>query len=139
MGRGITGFAAGVVSRRAGAGPGAAGRAGVGAVTGGLTFGVVSFGGGPALTIGTRVESGAITAKLAALSVWLGSTGLSNDTCSVSESTALTSRSLGATVSCAKITRTARALSVRLIKRLSHGSLGSIPRFLLRSTYARTR
>src|ERR1700687_4130354 len=139
-GRGITGLATSAVSRGPGVGarPRAGGRIAGGAVTAGFTFVVVSLGGGPALAIGIREESGAITAKLAALSVWLGFTGLSKVTCSLSESNALTSRSLGPTVSCAKITRSVRTLSVRLIVTLSHGSLGSIPRFLLRSTYART-
>ena len=40
---------------------------------------------------------------------------------------------LGGTVSCVKITSVVRMLSVRVTPTLSHGSLGSIPRFLLRS------
>src|SRR6266516_268238 len=99
----------------------------------GLILTAVSLGGGPALPIGMRAESGAITAKLAAVSVWVGSTGLSNVTCSVSESGARTSRILGGAVSWVKITRSRRAVSARVIETLSHGSLGSIPWFLLRS------
>src|SRR5450759_3994117 len=77
LGRGITGFATSDVSRR----PGGGARTGAGTPTAG--FGApagfppaarfapaaVSLGGGPARTIGTGDESGAITAKLAAVSV----------------------------------------------------------------------
>ena len=38
---------------------------GVDGARGGVTFGVVSLGGGPALAIGSGAESGPITAKLA--------------------------------------------------------------------------
>src|SRR5450759_178894 len=106
-GRGITGFATNDVSRRPGGGARPGTRtptAGFGAPAG-FAPAAVSLGGGPALTIGTGDESGAITAKLAAVSACVGSTGLSKATCSVSESDALTSRILGGTVSCVKITR----------------------------------
>src|SRR2546423_11748789 len=125
----------GPVSRRAGAG----GRTAGGGTTAGFGgAGRVSLGGAPALTIGTRLESGPITAKLAAESVCDGSTGLSKLTRRVTESIGETSRIRGGTESCAKISKMVLALSARLTETLSQASAGSSPKFLLASPYGLT-
>ena len=98
----------------------------------------VSASGGPTLEIGKDTESGPVTVKLAGPSVWDGSTGLSNATCIETESTIKRSRIRGGKESCAKTRIVAVALSVTWTATVSHGSLGSIPKFLLRSRYART-
>ena len=88
VGRDITRFGAVVVSVRGDAGA----RRGIGERRfGAPDFVIVSFGGGPALAIGTGAESGPMMAKFAIVSVCPGSTGLSNVTWRVSESIAATS------------------------------------------------
>src|SRR4051812_342387 len=94
-----------------------------GARDAGAAFVAVSFSGGPALAMGTTAESGngPITRKLEALSVCAGSSGRSNETLSVTESIAETSRSRGGRVSWVNTRSSVRVLSVRLRDTLSHG------------------
>jgi hypothetical protein len=101
--RDITRFGTDTVSAAARVGARPAGwRAAGGRTSAGVTFGAVSLGAGPALAIGMRAESGAVRLKLPAEIVCVGSTGLSNVTRRLRESTTSTSRILGGTVSWVK-------------------------------------